>query len=249
MPRLAGKVALISGGARGLGAEEAALFAREGAAVVVGDILDAAGARVAEDINRAGGRALFTHLDVTVLSQWHSAVAAAEREYGALNVLVNNAGVAQRPASIDDLGEDEWGRVISVNLTGMFLGTKAVLPALRRAGGGSIINTSSIAGLVGSKAIAYGAAKGGVRLMTKATAIQCGTDGIRCNSLHPGPIDTDFDGEFRTPASLQVTLGRIPLGRLARPLEIAYAALFLASDASSFVTGSELVVDGGVTSV
>ena len=249
MNRLAGKVALISGAARGLGAAEAALFASEGAAVILGDVLDDAGRATAATIEKQGGRVLFVHLDVTKEAEWRAAVEAAERTFGKLNVLVNNAGVAQRPSTIDELPEAEWDRVLSVNLKGMFLGIKAALPALRRAGGGSIVNTSSIAGLVGSKAIAYGSAKGGVRLMTKATAIQCAQDGIRCNSVHPGPTETDLDGPYRTPESLVVTLKRIPLNRLAQPVEIANGVLFLASDESSFMTGSELVMDGGVTAV
>lgn len=247
--RLAGKVALISGAAQGLGAVEAVLFAQEGAKVVVGDIADDLAAGVAAEIVRSGGDARCVHLDVTREDDWSRAVATAEQEFGALHVLVNNAGVAQVPSSIPDLPRAEWDRVLGINLTGMLLGTQAAMPALARAGGGSIINTSSVAGLVASKAVAYGAAKGGIRLMSKATALHGAKENIRCNSIHPGPMDTNFDGVYRNETTLVGTLARIPLGRLARPIEVAYGALYLASDESSFVTGTELIIDGGVTAI
>jgi NAD(P)-dependent dehydrogenase (short-subunit alcohol dehydrogenase family) len=249
MPRLDGKVALISGAARGLGAAEAALFAREGAKVVLGDLVDDGGRAVAADIAAAGGQAEFVHLDVTDAGQWQLAVAAAEQRFERLDILVNNAGIAQHPAPVEELPPQEWERVLGVNLTGQFLGIQAAIPALRRAGGGSIINTSSVAGLVASRAVAYGASKGGVRLMTKSVALQGAEYGIRCNCVHPGPIDTEFDGPFRNESTLPRTLARIPLGRLARPLEIAYGVLYLASDESSFVTGTELIIDGGITAI
>ena len=167
MLRLDGKVALISGAARGLGAAEASLFAREGAKVVLGDLIDDEGHALASEIVAAGGEAEFVHLDVTDAGQWQLAVAAAEQRFERLDILVNNAGVAQHPAAAEQLPRHEWDRVLEVNLTGQFLGIQAAMPALRRAGGGAIVNTSSVAGLVASRAVAYGASKGGVRLMTK----------------------------------------------------------------------------------
>jgi NAD(P)-dependent dehydrogenase (short-subunit alcohol dehydrogenase family) len=248
--RLDGKVALISGAARGLGAAEARLFTAEGACVVLGDILDEPALATAASICAAGGRAAFVHLDVTVEQDWQAAVEFAEREFGRLNVLINNAGVAQRPGGIEDTPLDEWERVLAVNLTGTYLGTRAAIPALRRAGGGSIVNTSSVAGLVASKAVAYGAAKGGVRLFTKSIAIQHARDGIRCNSVHPGSMNTEIVRQsIPDPKALAERVKSIPLGRLAEPEEVAYAVLYLASDEAAFVTGSELVIDGGLSAM
>src|ERR671931_2230560 len=191
MGRLDGKVALISGGARGQGAAEAKLFAREGAHVVFGDVLDEDGRHVEAEIRTAGGNATYVHLDVTREDDWRAAVALAEHTYGRLNVLVNNAGIVIR-RSIEDTTEDDWDRIMAVNVKGVFLGTKHAIPAMRRAGGGSIVNISSTAGLVGSPygSAAYTATKGAVRLFTKVTAIQHAKDHIRCNSVHPGPIET-----------------------------------------------------------
>jgi NAD(P)-dependent dehydrogenase (short-subunit alcohol dehydrogenase family) len=246
--RLAGKVVLISGAARGLGEREAELFAREGARLVLGDINDEGGSAVARRIQAAGGEAVYVHLEVTAESDWAAAVATAERHFGRLDVLVNNAGVAQQPGGIEDTTVDEWNRVVSINLTGTFLGSRAAVPAMRRAGGGSIVNTSSVAGLVASKAVAYGASKGGVRLLTKSIAIQHAKEGIRCNSVHPGSMDTDIVRQsLPTPEALANRVKSIPLGRLARPEEVAYAVLYLASDEAAYVTGSELVIDGGLT--
>jgi NAD(P)-dependent dehydrogenase (short-subunit alcohol dehydrogenase family) len=246
--RLAGKVALISGAARGLGQREAELFAREGARLVLGDINDAGGSAVVAQIKAAGGEAVYIHLEVTSESDWVAAVAAAEREFGRLDVLINNAGVAQQPGGIEDTSLEEWNRVLSINLTGTFLGIKAAVPAMRRAGGGSIVNTSSVAGLVASKAVAYGAAKGGVRLLTKSIAIQHAKDGIRCNSIHPGSMDTEIARQaLPTPQALADRVKSIPLGRLVQPEEVAQAVLYMASDESAYMTGSELVIDGGLT--
>src|SRR2546429_3892202 len=191
MGRLDGKVALISGGARGQGAAEAKLCAREGAQVVFGDVLDEDGRHVEAEIRSAGRDATYVHSDVTSEDDWRAAVALAEHTYGRLNVLVNNAGIVIRK-SIEETTEDDWDRILAVNLKGVFWGTKHAIPAMRRAGGGSIINISSTAGLVGSPygSASYTATKGGVRLFTKATALQHATDHIRCNSVHPGPIDT-----------------------------------------------------------
>src|SRR5919108_4258643 len=191
MGRLDGKVALISGGARGQGAAEAKLFAREGAKVVFGDILDEEGKKVEAEIRAAGGGATYVHLDVTNEASWHAAVDTAVRTYGKLNVLVNNAGIYIRKR-IEETTEDDLDQILAVNVKGVFLGTKQALPAMRRAGGGSIINISSTAGLVGNPhgSPMYTATKGAVRLFTKATAVQHAKDNIRCNSVHPGPIET-----------------------------------------------------------
>ena len=250
MGRLDGKVALISGGARGLGAAEAVAFAREGAAVVVGDILDALGAGVVRGIEETGGRAVFVHLDVTDERQWQEAVSLAERRFGKLDVLVNSAGVNQKPALTDELTLDEWRRVIDVNLTGTFLGAKTAIPAMRRAGGGSIVNTSSVVGLIASRSSAYGASKGGVRLLSKSIAKQHAKDKIRCNSFHPGMTATPFLNEYYpTPESLAAQAASVPLGRVATPEEMAMGVVYLASDESAFMTGSEFVVDGGYTAI
>ena len=249
MGRLDGKVALISGGARGQGATEAKLCAREGAQVVFGDVLDEDGRHVEAEIRTAGGDATYVPLDVTSEDDWRAAVALAEHTYGRLNVLVNNAGIVIRK-SIEETTEDDWDRILAVNLKGVFLGTKQAIPAMRRAGGGSIINISSTAGLVGSPygSAAYTATKGGVRLFTKSTALQHATDHIRCNSVHPGPVETAMLQEaLADPTTREERLRRVPLGRVGTVDDIAYGVLYLASDESSFVTGSELVIDGGST--
>ena len=247
--RLAGKVALISGGARGMGAAEARLFAREGARIVVGDILDAEGKAVEAEVNAQGGQAVFVHLDVTREAEWEQAVALAVSRFGKLNVLVNNAGIGGA-SRVEDTTAEAWDRVLAVNAKGVFLGTKAAIPAMRQAGGGSIVNISSQLGLVGmdDSSPQYTASKGAVRLLTKTTALQYAREGIRCNSVHPGPIVTPMTEQRRAePTVYQRMLSRIPLGRYGEPDEVAYAVLYLASDESSFVTGSELVIDGGWT--
>jgi cyclopentanol dehydrogenase len=249
MGRLDGKVALISGGARGQGATEARLFVREGAKVVFGDILDEEGRKVEAELRAGGGAAAYVHLNVTNEADWRAAVTLAERQYGTLNVLVNNAGILIRSA-IEETTEDEWDRIMAVNVKGVFLGTKHAIPAMRRAGGGSIINISSTAGLVGSpgETAAYTATKGAVRLFTKATAIQHAKDKIRCNSVHPGPIATDMIKDMlENTERWEERLRRLPMGRVGTPEDVAYGVLYLASDESAFVTGSELVIDGGTT--
>jgi NAD(P)-dependent dehydrogenase (short-subunit alcohol dehydrogenase family) len=244
--RLDGKTALISGAARGMGECEARLFAREGAKVVLGDVLDEQGQQVAREINQDGGAATFMHLDVTVESDWQKAVETAERTYGKLNVLVNNAGIV-RMAPLDETSLEAWNEVINVNQTGVFLGMKHAVPAMRRAGGGSIINISSVAGIIGLPNIpAYQASKGAVRLLTKNAAIQYAKDKIRVNSVHPGRIETPMTANL-TPERRQLVLSLTPMGRDGKPEEVAYGVLYLASDESSFVTGSELVIDGGYT--
>jgi cyclopentanol dehydrogenase len=249
MGRLEGKVALISGGARGQGAVEAKMMAREGAKVVFGDVLDDEGKKVEAEILEAGNEAIYVHLDVTREADWRAAVETAVSRYGKLNILVNNAGILIRK-SIEETTEEDWDRVMAVNTKGVFLGTREAIPVMRRAGGGSIINISSTAGLVASPhgGPGYTASKGAVRLFSKATAVQQAKDNIRCNSVHPGPIDTPMIRDTMTdPAKLEQRMRRLPMGRVGTPEDIAYGVLYLASDESSFVTGAELVIDGGTT--
>ena len=249
MGRLDGKIALISGGARGQGAVEGRMFVAEGASVVLGDVLDDQGKKVEAEIRANGGKATYVHLDVTREHDWRVAVATAVQAYGKLNVLVNNAGILLR-SKIEETAVEDWDRIMAVNVKGVFLGTKCAIPAMRQAGGGSIINISSTAGLVGSpgETAAYTATKGAVRLFTKATAIQHAKDKIRCNSVHPGPIATDMIKEMlENTSAWEQRLRRLPMGRVGTPQEVAYGVLYLASDEASYVTGSELVIDGGTT--
>ena len=247
--RLEGKVVLISGGSRGQGAVEAKLVAQEGAKVVIGDILDAEGQRIEAEINETGGECVYVHLDVTSEEDWRNAIGQAVSRFGKLDILVNNAGIYP-PASIEDTTEELWDRIMDINGKGVFLGTKLAIPEMRKAGGGSIINISSVAGLRASAgAAAYGASKGAVRLLTKSTAIQYTGDNIRCNSVHPGVIETDMTlpNLLRDEDARQRSADRVPLGRIGQPEDVAWGVLFLASDESSFMTGSELVIDGGRT--
>ena len=247
--RLEGKVAFVSGGARGMGAAEARLFAKEGAKVAIGDVLEDEGRKVEAEINETGGEAIFVRLDVTSESEWQDAIAATVARFGKLDVLVNNAGVGAH-GKVEDTTVEEWDRVMDINAKGVFLGTKAAIPEMRKAGGGSIINISSQLGLVGTdnSSPQYQASKGAVRLLTKATAIQYASEGIRANSVHPGPIVTPMTEASRAdPEREKLMLSRIPLDRYGQPDDVAYGVLYLASDESSFVTGSELVIDGGWT--
>ncbi|MAX20341.1 MAG: cyclopentanol dehydrogenase, partial [Chloroflexi bacterium] len=242
MGRLDGKVALISGGSKGQGAAEAKLFAQEGAKVVLADILDDEGKKVEAEINETGGEAMYLHLDVTSEADWAAAVKAAVDNYGKLDILVNNAGILLRKG-VEETSAEEWDRIQDVNSKGVFLGVKAAIPAMREAGGGSIVNISSIAGLRGSTSTAYGASKGLVRLLTKSTAVQYGPEGIRCNSVHPGIIETDMTEEMLDSAGREQWLTRTPLRIIANAHDVALGVLYLASDESRYVTGSELVID------
>ena len=245
--RLAGKVALISGGARGQGEAEARLFAKEGAKVVLGDILSEAGQKVAADINAQGGQATFVRLDVTQEVDWQQAVDTTVRTYGKLTILVNNAGIF-RTEGVEATSLALWNQVIAVNQTGVWLGMKYAIPALRKAGGGSIINISSGAGIIGSGfAAAYHGTKGAVRILTKTAAIEYAKEGIRINSVHPGVVDTEMIRGAMNQEGMQAVTRAHPLGRMGRAEDIAYGVLYLASDEASFVTGAELVIDGGYT--
>lgn len=242
--RLAGKVALISGGARGQGAAHAELFAEEGASVVLGDILDAEGEATAAALVERGFAASYVHLDVTQDADWRAAVAHAEERHGKLDVLVNNAGILGMPGILEET-EEHWNQVIAVNQTGVFLGMRAAIPALQRAGGGSIVNTSSIWGLVGAEEyIAYQATKGAVALMSKSAALTYVGDGIRVNTVCPGLVLTPMSAEEGPDVEAAVAAAT-PMKRGAQPREISQGLLYLASDESSYVTGTDLVIDGG----
>ena len=228
MGRLDGKVAIISGGARGMGAAEARLFAKEGAKVAIGDVLDDDGRRVEEEINQTGGDCVFVHLDVTSEASWHEAIAVTTSRFGGLHVLVNNAGIGGVSSLVEETSLADWERVMAVNSTGVFLGTKAAIPEMRKAGGGSVINISSQLGLVGTdnSTPQYQASKGAVRLFTKAAAIQYARAGIRVNSVHPGPIVTPMTAGRRSdPEAYSLMLSRIPLGRFGEPDDVANAVL------------------------
>ena len=248
MGRLEGRACLISGGAKGLGAAQARLFAREGARVAVGDVLEPDGEGLAGELGAAGADSLFVRLDVTSEGDWESAVGAVMREFGALDVLVNNAGIYHR-APVGETTLEEWERVMSVNARGVFLGTRAAIPAMRISGGGSIVNMSSVAGLVGSRTQSvYNASKGAVRLLTKSTAVQYAAEGIRANSVHPGVIETDMLRDvLRDEEERATRIALTPIPRFGTPEDVAHGVLFLASDESSYVTGAELVIDGGLT--
>jgi 3alpha(or 20beta)-hydroxysteroid dehydrogenase len=252
MGRLDGKVALISGGARGQGAAEARAFVAEGAKVIFGDILDKLGTQLAEEINSNLNNAQYLHLDVTVEEDWKKAVETAISKYGRLDILVNNAGIVINRVPIEERTVEEWDRVQAVNAKGVFLGTKHSIPAMRNSGGGSIINICSVAGYGQSttQEPAYAASKGAVRIFSKVTAAQHAKDNIRSNAVFPGPIDTEMlHSAMSDPKALAERLTRVPLGRLGVIEEIVAGVMFLASDESSYMTGSELVIDGGATSM
>lgn len=246
--RLDGKVAIITGAASGMGAATARRFVSEGARVVIADLLEKEGSALASSL---GGNARFEKLDVTDEANWKSVVEATTAHFGRLDILVNNAGISGS-AEQDLYSTDAWHRIMAINATGVFLGTKYAVPAMKASGGGSIVNLSSIAGLIGSEGIhmAYNASKGAVRLMTKSTAVQHGTDGIRANSVHPGvmpPMRTS--GRTADPEVRARRMNVIPMRRPGESDEVANAILFLASDEASYITGTELVVDGGAVAI
>ena len=249
--RLAGKVALVTGGASGMGQSEAMVFAREGARVVVADLLEVEGRQVADKIVGGGGQARFVKLDVTSESDWQDAVKATRAAFGKLDLLVNNAGISGT-FDPDITSTAAWDALMGVNAKGVFLGMKCAVPAMQKTGGGAIVNISSISGFVGQTGVhmGYNASKGAVRIMTKTAAVQFARDGIRVNSVHPGflpPMRTSkgsADPEWRARM-----LKAVPMKREGRVEEVAHAVLFLASDEASYITGTELVVDGGYLAV
>jgi NAD(P)-dependent dehydrogenase (short-subunit alcohol dehydrogenase family) len=241
--RLAGKVALVSGAAHGIGAAIVRAFAREGASVIASDVLDDEGAALAADVG-----CVYARLDVTDFAQWTAAVALAEARFGKLDVLINNAGVVGRPG-IEGTTEEGWSRTIDVDLKGTWLGMKACLPAMRRAGSGAIVNTCSNYALVASgRAAAYHGAKGGVLSLSRAAAVEYAGEKVRVNAVLPGVVATPRIASLPEDWA-RTLLERTPLGRVARPEEIAPAYVFLASDEASYVTGASLVVDGGYTAI
>lgn len=249
--RLHDKVAVITGAGSGIGREAAIIFAREGARVVVADMNDEAGERTVAELQSSGGDALFVHADVSRSSDVESMIRAAEERFGRLNVLFNNAGIfPDADSSVVDTPEEVWDLVMNVNLKGVFLGSKYGIPALLRAGGGSIINVASFVAIVGAATpqIAYTASKGGVLSMTREIAVEFARRNIRANALCPGPVDTPLlQSILSDPEKRQRRMVHIPPGRPARAREIANAALFLASDESSYVNGATFLVDGGLT--
>jgi 3(or 17)beta-hydroxysteroid dehydrogenase len=253
--RLQGKVALITGAAAGVqgelmgfGGAAAWLFVREGAKVVLGDIKDALGEKTAAQLRNSGGEALYIHLDVTSEADWQHAIQTTVKRFGRLDILVNNAGTAAR-YTVEDTTQEVWEGQMAVHAKGVFLGTRYAIPEMRKVGGGSIINISSIYGLVGSPtSSAYHAAKGAIRIFTKAAAIQYAGERIRVNSVHPGYALTPLTQDsYAEPERHRWVMERIPLGRLGNAQDIAYGILYLASDESAYVTGAELVIDGGTT--
>ena len=247
--RLEGKVALITGAAHGMGAEEVRMFAREGAKVVVADIDDDEGAKVARQIVDSDGEAIFVHLDVTKETDWRDAVESTVTAFGALNILVNNAGISG--AGVNDFGDTElWDGLMEINIKGSYLGIKYVVSEMRKAGGGSIVNISSTAGFAGSPGNhpGYSASKGASRLLAKSAAVWFAEDNIRVNSVHPGALPAMRSSPFPAAAeeARKKAMEKIPLRRAGRREEVAYGVLFLASDEASYITGTELVIDGGL---
>lgn len=250
--RVAGKVALVTGGASGLGRESALLFAREGAKVVVTDINEAGGRAVAAEIGEA---AIFLPHDVTQEDQWIDVVQKTVAAFGGIHILLNSAGIGLTK-TVEDIELEEWHRVHAVDLDSVFLGCKHAIPEMAKSGGGSIVNISSIAGIVaGANMAAYNSAKAAVRHLSKSVALHCARKGynIRSNSVHPAFIDTPILDRHKEKFGEEVALGKfarqIPLGRVGQPMEVAYAILYLASDESSFTTGAELVIDGGISAM
>ncbi len=253
MDRVKGKTAIITGSASGLGEASALLLAKEGAAVVVADINESKGHDVVEKIRQEGGKALFAKLNVSRESDWENAIDKTLSEFQNLDVLVNNAGI-QYVKELEDTPLEDWRRLMSICLDGVFLGTKHAIRAMKKTGGGSIINISSVVGIVGTvdSTSAYCAAKGGVRSFTKAAALECSKAGrnynIRVNSIHPGAMETQMVSEMLKDEVIRETLEKAhPIGHLGKPIDVAYGVLYLASDESRMVTGAEMVIDGGWT--
>ena len=242
--RLAGKVALISGGASGIGEGQAILFASEGAKVLVGDLQEALGEKVVEKIRADGGEAKFTRLDVTDLESWKAAVGEAVATFGKLTTLVNNAGIFH-PGGIVSETPEGWSKMIAVNQTGVFYGMKTAAPELLKVGNAAIINISSLYGLIGSPdAISYHASKAAVRVMSKGAALEFARQGIRVNTIFPGQIKTPILGDITPEQDAAIKAG-IPMGDTGQPIDIAYGAVYLASDEARYVSGAELWIDGG----
>lgn len=242
--RMEGKVALISGGASGLGAAQARLFAREGAQVMIGDLQDELGAQTVTEIEGEGGTARFIRLDVTSMESWQAAVSATVAAFGKLTTLVNNAGIFH-PGGVEAETEQGWARMIAVNQTGPFLGMKAAVPELLKTGNAAIVNISSLYGLIGSPdAISYHASKAAVRVMSKGAALEFAKRGIRVNTIFPGQIRTPILGDI-TPEQDEAIKSAIPMGEVGDPMDIAHGSLYLASDEARYVSGAELWIDGG----
>jgi len=249
--RFAGKVAIVTGGASGIGRATCRLFGREGAAVLVTDVDEPGGRAVAEEIQRSGGRATFLRLDATREADWAEAVAHVLREHGRLDVLVNNAGRGGLPARVtaEHVALEDWDFIMAANATSAMLGTKHAIPAMRRSGGGSIVNVVSIYAMVGSRSgTSYHASKGAARALTRATAIQYAPENIRINAVFPGFVETGMTADLHArPGVREERVALTPLGFVAEPEDIAPGILYLASDDARFVTGTELVIDGGMT--
>ena len=242
MGRLDDKVAIITGGARGMGSSHARLFSKEGAKVIIADILEEEGQALAREL---GGNVKFLTLDVTKAADWDELVTETEKVFGPVNVLVNNAGISMNK-SIEEITDEEYRRIVNINQVSVFLGMKAVIPSMKKGGGGSIINISSMNGLVGG-AIGYTDTKFAVRGMTKAAALELAQYGIRVNSVHPGVIETPMILQEASKDVIKEFAKHIPAGRVAKPEEVSNLVLYLASDESSYSTGSEFVIDGGMT--
>ena len=249
LQRLKGKSAIITGAAQGIGQAIAMRFAEEGAFVFIGDLQAEAGEAAVKAIKDAGGKALYLNLDVTAEQSWLSAIETAEKEAGRLDILINNAGINIREP-IEVMTAEQFDAMLAVNVKGPFLGCKYAIPVMRKAGGGSIINMSSVCGLIGHRYTpeAYTVTKGAVTLLTKTVAVRYGKDNIRCNSIHPSTADTPLTRVvLKDPEKRAERLGEVPLGRLVSVMDIANAALFLASDEAAFINGVAFPVDGGTT--
>ncbi len=249
MGRLSGKVAIITGAAQGMGAAHARRFVAEGAAVLITDIDEERGSALAQEL---GVKAAFTTLDVASETGWSAAVTLAESRFGPVTALINNAGIIGAATKCADLSEHEFNKVCAINQTSVFLGTKHVIPSMQRAGGGSIVNISSISGIVaiyGTPNVAYAASKFAVRGITKQVAIEYGKDGIRANSVHPGYIKTKMMTDALDDESIKIASASVPIGRVGEVEDVSNLVVFLASDESSFITGSEYIIDGGLTAL